>query len=145
MPLVNFDAPITCRLLERSLSENSSYKLAHVLFTDNIHEFLKHVWKKRMMVCSSKSTEKSIDGNSSNTLVLVEKRQELLQGHKRAKCHYEKSELNIWHKGSKQEAARKVLTVSNRPAAAVAVQHSTFTNMTEDVLNKKKYSPHRCK
>ena len=51
MPLVNFDCPnnmrkTSHRLLERSPSENGSYKLAHVLLTDNIHEFFKQVWKK---------------------------------------------------------------------------------------------------
>ena len=51
MPLVNFDCPnnmqkTSHQLLERSPSENGSYNLAHVLFTDNTHDFFKQVWKK---------------------------------------------------------------------------------------------------
>ena len=101
---------------------------------------LKLVWKKRLMI-SGGTSKKSIDGmHQINTFVLVEKRQELLHGHKRAKCHHEKSEQIISHKVGKQEAARKVLKVSN--TCTCCGTNTVETHMTEDVLKKKNDSHH---
>ena len=78
--------------------------------------------------------------DTANNLLLVEKRQEALQGQQRTKRPYEKNNLSFWQEGGKQDAARKVLRVSTQLPEATQGPVLPDTRMTEETLKTKKVS-----